>query len=154
MDADIATKTLCLDGDSLFSVRVAYQTPIQVTAPGSTSQETAYPYTFEDALAFENLAFFSTLEGAGLVRKFRDGIAVGGSVAAIGERLYLALKSGKKAEFALDVLEVERFDNIVVPRYIAQGLEWLLEQLRKKQIEILPQGERVDPSEHVQQAAA
>jgi hypothetical protein len=53
--------------------------------------------------------------------------------------MFLALKSGKKAEFALDVLEVENFSEIVVPRYIATGLEWLLAQLKKKRVEILPQ---------------
>jgi hypothetical protein len=35
-------------------------------------------------------------------------------------------------------MEVEKFDTIVVPRYIAEGLEWLLAQLKKKQVEILP----------------
>ena len=34
------------------------------------------------------------------MRKFRDAITAGGAT-AIGERMYLALKSGKKAEFAL-----------------------------------------------------
>ena len=58
--------------------------------------------------------------------------------AAIGERMYRALRSGKKAEFALDVIETKKFDDIVVPRYIAEGLEWLLAQLKKKQVEILP----------------
>ncbi|WP_425964228.1 hypothetical protein [Rhizobium nepotum] len=74
------------------------------------------PYTFEDALVFENLSFFSEFAGTGLVRKFRDAITDGGGAAAIGERMYLALKSGKKAEFALDVMEVENFDDINVLR--------------------------------------
>jgi hypothetical protein len=52
--------------------------------------------------------------------------------------MYRALKNGKKAEFALDVMEVENFDAIAVPRYIAEGLEWLLAQLKKKQVEVLP----------------
>lgn len=154
MDADPATKTLSVDGDPLFAVRVAYQTPLAVTAPGSAEPETAYPYTFEDALALENLAFFSALDGTGLVRKFRDAITAGGGATAIGERMYLSLKSGKKAEFALDVLEVENFDNIVVPAYIAEGLEWLLKQLKKKQVEILPQEEQAEQSEQAEQAEA
>jgi hypothetical protein len=138
----------------LFAVRVAYQTPLAVTAPGSAEPETAYPYTFEDALAFENLSLFSTLEGTGLVRKFRDAITAGGSVAAIGKDMYVALKNGKKAEFALEVLEIEKFDNIVVPSYIAEGLEWLLERLKKKQVEILPQAEQGGQPEQAEQAEA
>ncbi len=137
MDANAAARTLREDNDQLFAVRVAYQMPLAVTPPGAAEPETAYPYTFEDALAFENLSFFAALNGTGLVRKFRDAITAGGGVAAIGESMYRALKSGKKAEFALDVIEVENFDDIVVPRYIAEGLEWLLAQLKKKQVEIL-----------------
>jgi len=53
--------------------------------------------------------------------------------------MHRALKTGKKAEFALDVLEVDSFDKLVVPTYIAEGLEWLLTQLKKKQVEVLPQ---------------
>jgi len=139
MSADSAAKTLREDADPLFAVRAAYQIPIGITTPGVVGPEVAYPYTFEDALALENLGIFAALDGTGLVRKFRDAIAAGGGAPAIGEQMYLALKNGKKAEFALDVLEVEKFDEIVVPRYIAEGLEWLLSQLKKKQVEILPQ---------------
>jgi predicted ATP-dependent endonuclease of OLD family len=139
MQADSGVKTLREDSDPLFAVRAAYQVPLGVTSPGIVGPEVAYPYTFEDALVFENLSFFSEFAGTGLVRKFRDAITDGGGAAAIGERMYLALKSGKKAEFALDVMEVENFDDIIVPSYIAEGLEWLLAQLKKKQVEVLPQ---------------
>jgi len=152
MDADVADKTLRADGDPLFAVRVAYQTPLAVTPPGAVEPEIAYPYTFEDALAFENLAYFSALDGAGLVRKFREAITTGGGVTAIGERMYQALRNGKKAEFALDILDVEKFDDIAVPSYIAEGLEWLLKQLKKKQVEILVQEEQTEQSEQGQQA--
>lgn len=138
MRADAGMKTLHEDDDPLFAVRSAYQIPVGVTSPGVVGPEIAYPYTFEDALAFENLSFFAELDGTGLVHKFRDAIKDGGGAATIGEKMYVALKKGKKAEFALDVMEVENFDEIVVPRYIAEGLEWLLAQLKKKQVEILP----------------
>ncbi|MES9897703.1 MAG: AAA family ATPase [Sedimenticola sp.] len=151
MEAEASAKTLRVDGDPLFAVRVAYQAPLTVTIHGAAEPETAYPYTFEDALAFENLAIFSALEGVGLVRKFRDAIQDGDSATAIGEQMYLALKNGKKAEFALDVLEVEGFDNIVVPSYISEGLEWLLVQLKKKQVEILPLEEHAVQLEQTEQ---
>ncbi|MCU7827647.1 MAG: AAA family ATPase [Candidatus Thiodiazotropha sp. (ex Myrtea sp. 'scaly one' KF741663)] len=154
MEAEVTDKTLSVDGDPLFAVRVAYQTPLAVTIPDAAEPETAYPYTFEDALAFENLAVFSALNGRGLVRKFREAIQAGGSATAIGEQMYLALKDGKKAEFALDVLEVEGFDEIVVPSYISEGLEWLLVQLKKKQVEILPLEEQAAQPEQTEQAEA
>ena len=146
MDAATAAKTLREPSDQLFAVRVAYQTPLAITLAGSSERETAYPYTFEDALAFENLALFSTLDGTGLVRKFRDAITAGGGATAIGKSMYDALKSGKKAEFALDVLMAKHFEDIVVPRYIAEGLEWLRDQLKKKRVEILPKEEQAERS--------
>jgi len=150
MQVDGAAKTLHEDDDPLFAVRAAYQIPMGLTSPGIVGPEVAYPYTFEDALAFDNLSFFAELDGTGLVRKFRDAIADGGGAAAIGGKMYNALKNGKKAEFALDVMEVENFDTIVVPRYIAEGLEWLLAQLKKKQVEILPLVKEAPPEEEVE----
>lgn len=141
LDAPVASKIQSQPEDQLFAVRVAYQTPLTVTLPGADAPEVALPYTFEDALVFENLAFFAALKGTGLVRKFSDAIEKGGGAAAIGEQMYLALKNGKKAEFALDVIEAEGFNDLVVPRYIAEGLEWLLLQLKKKRVEILPKVE-------------
>lgn len=146
IDADDKAKTRRSDGDPLFAVRVAYQVPVEVTPPGAAGPDTAFPYTFEDALAFENIAFFSAFEGGGLVRKFREAIEAGGAAAAIGSHMYQALKAGKKAEFALDVLEADGFDGLVVPRYIAEGLEWLLAQLKKKQAEILPEIKLSEPN--------
>ena len=131
-------RTLEGDGDPLFAVRAAYQLPIEVKMPGSSNIEKAYPYTFEDALAFENLDFFSALEGYGLVAKFREAIEGGGSVSTIGEKFFQNLRTGKKAEFALDILNAEKFDALNVPDYIADGLTWLEERLEKKQVEILP----------------
>lgn len=124
-------------GDTLFAVRVAYQTPVEVTMPDTAANETAYPYTFEDALVFENLDFFATFPGPGLNAKFRTAIATGGGATAVGANIYAALKDGKKAEFALDVLMADNFNNLKVPQYIAEGLDWLQEQMKKKQVEIL-----------------
>ncbi|WP_379921461.1 AAA family ATPase [Erythrobacter sp. R86502] len=138
MATTAAAKTIEPAEDALFAVRVAYQTPIPVTVPGATAIDTAYPYTFEDALAFENLEFFAGLAGHGLVRKFRDAINSGGGASAIGAAMYDALRNGKKAEFALDVILAEGFETLTVPRYIAEGLDWLQDRLKKKQVDILP----------------
>ncbi|HEL3005576.1 TPA: AAA family ATPase [Stenotrophomonas maltophilia] len=146
LDADNTAKTQHFDDDLLFAVRVAYQVPVVVAPQGAGEPDSAFPYTFEDALAFENIAFFATFGGGGLVRKFREAIEAGGGAAAIGGRMYQALKDGKKAEFALDVLEAKGFDGLVVPRYIAEGLEWLLAQLKKKQAEILPEIQLSEPN--------
>lgn len=130
-------KTITDAGDTLFAVRAAYQTPVEVTMPGAATKETVYPYTFEDALVFENVDFFAAFSGTGLNAKFRNAIAQGGGATAVDARMYAALKDGKKAEFALDVLTADNFKDLKVPRYIAEGLEWLVEQMKKKQVEVL-----------------
>jgi predicted ATP-dependent endonuclease of OLD family len=63
MDTDEKNKILEDPDDQLFAVRAAYQTPVPVQLLGVSKAETAQPYTFEDALAFENLEFFSKLPG-------------------------------------------------------------------------------------------
>lgn len=143
--ADVAEKTK--QYDRLFAVRVVYQTSLKILIPASGKEDTAYPYTFEDAFAFANLDFFGNLPGHGLVARFRDAITNETTAAAIGERMFAVLRGGKKAEFALDIIDTESFDSLTVPHYIAEGLEWLENQLRKKQVEILPTVERATPME-------
>jgi hypothetical protein len=65
-------KVLSENGDT-FGIRVSYQVP-QKTALRDLPEEEMIPYTFEDALALENLSFFGALQGKGLVQKFRDAI--------------------------------------------------------------------------------
>ncbi|MDA8349356.1 MAG: AAA family ATPase [Pseudomonadota bacterium] len=131
-------RTLERVDDPLFAIRAAYQMPVDVTLPGAGTSERAYPYTFEDALVFENPGAFAALPGAGLVARFREAINQGGGAAKVGLAMFEALRSGKKAEFALDVLNAASFETLVVPRYIAEGLTWLQERIKKKQVESLP----------------
>lgn len=127
-----------MPGDDLFAVRVAYQVPVEIVwPPSAATTQTALPYTFEDALAFENMTFFSTLEGPGLARKFREAIASSSSVADIGQAFFLALRKGEKAELALNILDAAAFDSMIVPSYISEGLSWLQRQIQKKQVDVL-----------------
>jgi predicted ATP-dependent endonuclease of OLD family len=123
--------------DELYSVRVAYQIPVLVRWPVTEiDMQPALPYTFEDALAFENLTFFSSLEGTGLVARFREAISQNHDVDVIGKLLFEALRKGVKAEFALNVLGAEGFEALKLPNYIAEGLGWLETQLQKKQVDL------------------
>jgi hypothetical protein len=138
MNAEEKIKISENTNDQLFAVRIAYQVPLQVQSSGASKVESIQPYTFEDALVFENLEFFSKLEGGGLVRKFREAILKGGDVGSLGKAMFDALRTGKKAEFALEIIDAKEFDAIKVPSYIAEGLAWLQSRLEKKQVEILP----------------
>jgi predicted ATP-dependent endonuclease of OLD family len=116
-----------------FAVRVAYQIPIS-----RPNDETALPYTFEDALIFENFETFKTIKGSGLIGKARTAVNSGKTTAEIGAALFTALRSGEKAKFALDLLFNQSPSTLNVPNYIAEGLAWLEAELKQKQIEVIP----------------
>jgi AraC-like DNA-binding protein len=120
--------------DEKFSVRMAYQSPIQATFKGETSE--ALSYTLEDAIVMANLSLFENLPGNGLIDKFRTAIADSANLGTLSEALKKALEGGGKAEFALDLLEIEDPRLLRPPAYIGDGLLWLAGQLEHKQVEL------------------
>jgi predicted ATP-dependent endonuclease of OLD family len=117
-----------------FSIRVAYQSPINVTFKGTNSE--ALSYTLEDAIVMANLDLFETLQGTGLLAKFRDAIAQSSNLGDLSTALKSALDGGGKAEFALDLLEIDEQLSLKPPAYIRNGLLWLADQVEHKQIEL------------------
>jgi len=128
LDASAESKEL--PGDDQFAVRFAYQIPVTTTMPSGGTGE-VLPTTFEDALAFENVTFFRKLEGIGLTKKFKETLSSSTNLPDAAGELHKHLKSGSKAELALDVLADPGFDAIIPPKYIEEGLDWLAERLAK-----------------------
>jgi predicted ATP-dependent endonuclease of OLD family len=124
--------------DKLFSVRAAYQSPINVQLSATAEQSEALPNTFEDALVFQNLSAFAQLKGNAEVRKFRDAIGECKTVTELGLRMFDILKTASKARFALDVLLMQEPDQLTIPNYIAEGLAWLDDRLQLQDAEVLP----------------
>ncbi|MBA3033367.1 MAG: AAA family ATPase [Gammaproteobacteria bacterium] len=120
--------------DENFSVRVAYQSPIQATFKASTAE--ALSYTLEDSIVMANLDLFETLPGTGLIAKFRAAITNSTDLNALSRELKTALEGGGKAEFALDLLEIEDPLSLKPPAYIRDGLLWLAAQLDRKQLDL------------------
>jgi predicted ATP-dependent endonuclease of OLD family len=122
-----------------FEVRVAYQFPSKAHLTDESSTTELFPNTFEDALVYDNLKLFRNLKSEGTIGNFRNALEKGKSAQDVGERMFAILeKSAKKAEFALDLLELEGDPwPIVPPTYIGEGLAWLRDQLRRKENEIL-----------------
>ncbi|MBT9471818.1 MAG: AAA family ATPase [Pseudomonadota bacterium] len=137
LDLVPARKIRAFDGHS--AVRVAYQTPINITL--TDTEEEALPYTFEDALVFSNIDIFKAMNGTGLVKKFRDALNEKTTVDDLAESFFKSLDTGKKAEFALDILALEDPEKFTVPLYIGEGLEWLQSQLQRRKLDIV----RADP---------
>jgi predicted ATP-dependent endonuclease of OLD family len=112
-------------------IRVAYQFPIKVTLAGNKTE--VIPYTFEDALAYENLELFKKMVGTGLIKKFNEIFSEKTDAQEISEALFEAFRKGDKAKFALELLYLEEPEKFNVPTYIKEGLEWLKEKLHAKQ---------------------
>jgi predicted ATP-dependent endonuclease of OLD family len=120
--------------DQRFSIRVAYQSPVQIKF-GETMVE-ALANTLEDALLYENIDLFRDLKGTGLFAKFKTAIETSTTVAELGEKLSDSLKTGSKAELALDLLEFDDASKLKPPPYIREGLLWLAGQVRERQKEL------------------
>jgi hypothetical protein len=138
-------------GPEGFAIRVAYQCPIQVNFKGVKSE--AVSNTLEDALVFQNLGYFAVSTGTGLSTRFKTSIENSSSIADLGVRLFEDLKVGGKAEFALDLLEIEDPQALKPPHYIKEGLLWLATQLRQRQKELGLATSALTPAPEVAKAA-
>ena len=126
-----------IDDGPLAAIRVAYQTEIEVTR-GEKSAKLA-PYTFEDAIVLQNLAAAEKWSGSGLMGEFAEIVKSTPDLKELAKKLFSALETSKKGEFALDLLEIkEGPSELECPVYIAEALTWLQEKLRVKKSEAIP----------------
>ena len=114
-----------------FTVRAAYQCPVEIEFKGAKSE--ALCNTLEDALVMQNHGLFAANAGTGLWGKFKTAINDSKDVSELSGKILEALKNGGKAEFALNLLELENPEKLQPPLYILEGLKWLSSQLRERQ---------------------
>ncbi|WP_315819411.1 hypothetical protein [Paraflavitalea speifideaquila] len=111
------------------AIKVLYQKPLYSKLSNDKEQVEVIPYTFEIALAFENITLFSNLAGNGLIK---IQCCVTAHHSRRGQsKPFEALEKGKKAEFALELLYLEDPASLKTPAYISGGLEWLKNKLTK-----------------------
>ncbi|QZT37183.1 AAA family ATPase [Halosquirtibacter xylanolyticus] len=109
-------------------VRVAYQFPFKIEYKGNPDTLIT-PYTFEDALVFSNIKLFEKLiSPSGLIKKMVEALKKEDVIEACTD-MFEALKTGKKAEMALELLYLEDPKKLETPLYIKEGLDWLNEKL-------------------------
>lgn len=117
------------------AVRVAYQKAIPVIINDKT--ENICPRTFEDALILTNLELFENCGENAESPQFlylKNKLLAASIHADLRQNLFdLITKddSFKKAEFALETLFNIELNCLQPPNYIAEGLEWLCQQLTK-----------------------
>ena len=109
-------------------IRAAYQYGIQVKLNDADQPQEAIPYTFEDAIALTNIELFKKLgKPTGMVRKMKEAL-LEGSLDTCCEKLFRALENDK-AKMALDLLFDVEPQDLQVPMYIEEGLNWLESKL-------------------------
>lgn len=134
---DLPEKDKTIEIDEFSSIKVSYQTPIKISHKDEMAQE-AIPNTFEDALIYQNFDIFKSLSGKGLVSKVKKNISESDNIAELSTKLHEAISKGDKAAFALDLLYLADLKtNVAAPKYIADGLVWLSEQMAKKSCEAI-----------------
>jgi predicted ATP-dependent endonuclease of OLD family len=107
-------------------VHVAYQMPISVSWSGATGNFTGR--TLEEAFALENLAWSQHIDRKDI--GLRIGNAARYDLEQMVDKVYYKVKSSSfnKTDFALGLLS-QNPNDWNVPSYIAQGLEWLENQI-------------------------
>lgn len=114
-----------------YGIRVAYQQPIAVKFKSKKKME-ALANTFEDALVYENLAHFKSMNGAGLLGRIHKNLNASTDLSDLAKKIHASLAKGGKAEFTMDLLGSDEIDKMKVPTYIDNGLLWLAAQLKRK----------------------
>lgn len=136
-----------------FSVCVAYQCPVKVTLDATAGEVSIAANTFEDALAYENIDLFKALDGDGLMGKFKEALNQHKTPDALTAAMFEALKTGSKAEFALELLYKKDPETFKVPTYIRDGLEWLQGQVCKQEKEAPKEGAKKAAAPQKKEAA-
>ncbi|WP_250520394.1 AAA family ATPase [Caballeronia sp. NCTM1] len=136
---DVKEPGLAVSDGSGYGVRVAFQQPIQATFK-TTDPVELLANTFEDALLYENLELFKTLDGSGLMGRLKKSITDATDAADLSSKVGADLAKGGKAEFAMELLYGSAIDSMTVPSYINRGLLWLAAQLQRKEDDVLGKG--------------
>ncbi|EMW1015385.1 AAA family ATPase [Serratia marcescens] len=122
-------------------VRIAFQYGIPIKF-GKEEEVEAFPYTFEDAIALTNPELFKKVEKpTGMMKKMQDALNLD-TLEQCCEKLYLALKDDK-AEMALDLLYCADPAELVAPKYIQEGLDWLKKELEVASRDLTPEVPKV-----------
>lgn len=115
-------KVLTLEGAIDAHVRIAYQTPTQVTVGGTTVARCGR--TLEEAFGLENAAWCQAVANRPVGLKLRKS-ATSPEELALGLHKRVTSRSFDKTRFALEVLASGPLNQWNVPTYILEGLVWL-----------------------------
>ena len=127
LDLPESEKIILKTGICEYPLRIAYQLPINIDYSGKTYE--ALSRTFEDSLIYSNMSIFDGIditEAGSLIKVLVEKINNKEEFEPIKTAIFDELKkSDVKAEFALDLIYLVDPKELVVPKYIDEGLSWL-----------------------------
>lgn len=114
-------------------VRVAYPCSVSVKFREADSVENeGIPYTFEDALVLANIENFRNMtKTTGLIKKMVEAVNKQTLNEACQSMFDALNDNAKKAEMALELLYLVEPESLNPPTYIAEGLDWLKNEIMK-----------------------
>lgn len=144
---DKEDKVIELPGNAGARVRVAYQCRIPVAFGGSTSELCGR--TLEEAFGLENAAWCQDENNHSVGLKLKTPPK---SPEALAEALHkrVVSKNFDKTRFALEVLASGLVSNWKVPKYIAEGLEWLESEVAyeiEAEVAVVKGAETIEPAD-------
>ncbi len=131
LDKDNESKIILVQNGFNSSIRIAYQVPIEIDY--NDEKKEVLTSTFEDSLIYTNFKLF-TKDIDGYLYKISSIIKTSSGFEDVHSRIYNKIRENnfKKAEFTLDLIYVIDPEEIIVPQYIDDGLNWLESQLSSK----------------------
>lgn len=137
LDIPLEKKIFTYKTVDTYSIRIAYQMPININFDGK--QKEALASTFEDCLVYTNYDLFKNIEVSdegSLIKNVNEELNKTQTFECLHNAIYDVLRNGKsdqKAEFALDLIYSIDPISLVIPQYIDEGLTWLQNMLRPEE---------------------
>ena len=113
---------LPFDAKQKENVCAVYQNKTEVR---EFDNQTAIPYTFEDAFALANVTTLKELESTTGMLSHMKAACDESTLEECATSMFKALEKGQKAKMALDILYEIDPEKLNIPKYIAEGLDWL-----------------------------
>lgn len=131
LDLPTNKKVVSFNSPYDYSIGITYQTPQKMLF--NSMEVEAISSTFEDSLIYANFKFFKNHSGDGIFEIANSVIKNSSTFEELHSTIYKELReaSSGKAGFALDLIYSIDPEELIVPPYIAEGLNWLQEQLKQ-----------------------
>ncbi|MGH4037625.1 MAG: ATP-dependent endonuclease [Sphaerochaeta sp.] len=136
LNKELTEKSKSFNHSSVKNFHIAYQIPVNNNYYKESKDFEFLPSTFEDSLIYSNFSALSNchIESSrkSLIQEV-NSLILSTDINEIQNKVYKLIKKcySSKTEFALDLMYEIDPENLVVPNYITEGLNWLEDRLKE-----------------------